>query len=53
MRYVIELEVGNFGGTIIEAENIEEAESRARQWVRDLGLGDAASHAGCTIINDR
>ena len=52
MKYVIELEVGNFEGTIIEAENIEEAESRARQWVRDLALGDAASHVGCTIIDE-
>jgi len=52
MKYVIELDGGNFGGTIIEAENIEEAEAGARQWVRNLGLSDVASHVDCTIIDE-
>ena len=52
MKYTIKLGVGDIFLTIIEAANFAEAESKARQWVQDLGLGSAARQVGCTISDE-
>ena len=52
MKYVVEIQGGRFGGTIVEAGGIEEAAEKARHWLKGLGLGDRASHLGCLIVDE-
>ena len=49
-KCIIELQGGRFGGTIVESQNLAEAEEKARQWVKGLGWGDRAGFLGCSIV---